>query len=69
MIPRDDDLVGVTEAARLLGCSEAAVRDRERRGVLPPALRVSGRRAWRRADLLASLAARARPTAAAEEQQ
>lgn len=55
-----DDLIGVTDVARLLGKSEQAVRDGEKRGALPRALRVSGStRIWHRRDVDLYMEARA----------
>ncbi|MBK8261254.1 MAG: hypothetical protein IPK80_07910 [Nannocystis sp.] len=42
----------VPDLAELLGRSEKAVRHAMRRGLLPEPLKLAGRLAWRRADVL-----------------
>jgi len=47
----DGKLIGIGEAARMLGCSPSNIRKMERLGRLHPAMRVAGRRIFRVADI------------------
>jgi len=50
-----DDLIGLSETARLAGLSESGLKGRAARGAFPPPLRVSGRRAWLRCEVMSWL--------------
>lgn len=64
-VPRENALLGTSEAARLLGVSVNGVRWLEREGLLPCERMLGGQRAWRLETVLALVADRAKARARA----